>query len=203
MIDENLCRNELSPAERASQTARRKAIYLELHPETAAGIAQAAGMNAAQERGGQVGHDVDRFDAATAKATGQSERVVRRDAERGEKVIPEVIDLIAGTKLDTGTYLDKLKRLYSFLRLTRAACASRYAAISISRIRPASALRDWPPKLSKVQDTSSRFINMSISQSSFCFGLNRASASSATKVKRPTMAPSVILSRGISASCDQ
>ncbi len=35
MIDENLVRTELSPAERAQQTARRKAIYLALHPETA------------------------------------------------------------------------------------------------------------------------------------------------------------------------
>ena len=111
MIDENLMRAELSPVDRAKQTARRKAIYLELHPGTAAGASQAAGMNAAQERGGQVGHGVDRFDAATAKATGQSERAVRRDAERGEKVFDEAANLIRGTKLDTGVYLDKLKKL--------------------------------------------------------------------------------------------
>jgi ParB-like chromosome segregation protein Spo0J len=111
MIDENLMRNELSASDRAVQTARRKAIYLELHPETAAGTAQAAGMNAAQQRGGQVGHDVNRFDEATAKATGQSERAVRRDAERGEKVIPEALAIIRGTRLDTGVYLDKLKKL--------------------------------------------------------------------------------------------
>lgn len=37
MIDENLCRAEMSPAKRASQTARRKAIYIELHPETSHG----------------------------------------------------------------------------------------------------------------------------------------------------------------------
>jgi len=80
-------RPELSPADRAKQTARRKAIYLELHPETAAGISQAAGMNEAQRRGAQLEHDVDRFDVATAKVTGQSSATVRRDAERGEKVI--------------------------------------------------------------------------------------------------------------------
>lgn len=103
MIDENLCRNELSPAERASQTARRKTIYLELHPETAHG-------------GDRKSDQVDKlstrsFAEETASATGKDERTIRRDAERGEKVIPEVIDMITGTKLDTGTYLDKLKRL--------------------------------------------------------------------------------------------
>ena len=40
MIDENLCRAELSPAERAKQTARRKAIYLIWHPETDQGLAR-------------------------------------------------------------------------------------------------------------------------------------------------------------------
>jgi hypothetical protein len=34
VVAENLCRADLSPAERAKQTARRKEIYEELHPET-------------------------------------------------------------------------------------------------------------------------------------------------------------------------
>ncbi len=105
MIDENLCRNELSPAERASQTARRKAIYLELHPETD------HGANVGGPSGQFVQTEKPSFAMETAAATGKDERTVRRDAERGEKVIPEVIDMITGTKLDTGTYLDKLKRL--------------------------------------------------------------------------------------------
>lgn len=111
MIDENLCRAELSPSDRARQTARRKAIYLELHPETAVGVSQAAGMNAAQERGGQVVHDVDRFDVATAKITGTDARSVRRDAERGEKIFEPVFDRIRGTKLDNGAFLDRIKNL--------------------------------------------------------------------------------------------
>ncbi|MHB1109708.1 MAG: hypothetical protein ACYCZU_05255 [Devosia sp.] len=46
-----------------------------------------------------------------ASLTGAAPRTVRLDAERGEKVIPEVMAMLQGTKLDTGAYLDKLKRL--------------------------------------------------------------------------------------------
>lgn len=105
MIDENLCRNELSPAERASQTARRKAIYEELHQEAKAGAVSANARWHADEKFAPA------FTTDTAKATGQSTRTVQLNAERGTKVIAEVIDMITGTKLDSGTYLDKLKRL--------------------------------------------------------------------------------------------
>lgn len=101
MIDENLCRAELSAAQRAEQTARRKAIYEELHPETRHG-----GDRASR----QVGDlNPDRFTAETATRTGRSERAVQRDAERGEKVDAEALRLVAGTDLDKGAYLDKLK----------------------------------------------------------------------------------------------
>lgn len=81
MIDENLCRAELSPADRARQTARRKAIYEELNPETRHG-----GDRSEPSR--QLGDlpDADRFSADTARATGLSERTVQRDAERGEVI---------------------------------------------------------------------------------------------------------------------
>jgi Pyruvate/2-oxoacid:ferredoxin oxidoreductase gamma subunit len=107
MIDENLCRAELSPSDRARQTARRKAIYLELHPETAEHVAGGVAKNSAADNLSAA----PSFAAATAAVTGADERTVRRDAERGEKVIPEALDLVRGTKLDTGTYLDKLKML--------------------------------------------------------------------------------------------
>jgi hypothetical protein len=72
MIDENLMRAELDPAQRAKQTARRKAIYVELHPDTAQG-------NPGVSR--QVGDtrdrsDTTRFTADTATATGKSERAI-------------------------------------------------------------------------------------------------------------------------------
>jgi ParB-like chromosome segregation protein Spo0J len=104
MIDENLWRAELSPVDRAKQTARRKAIYLKLHPETAQGVA------GAEAKYGRATDNLS-FAAETAKATGRDERTIQRDAERGEKVIDEALDMIRGTALDTGTYLDKLKRM--------------------------------------------------------------------------------------------
>lgn len=105
MIDENLCRAELSPAERARQTARRKELYLALHPETKAGT---AGATARWDASANL---APAFTAATAEVIGISERAVQRDAERGQRVAPEVLDRIAGTHLDTGTYLDTLKKL--------------------------------------------------------------------------------------------
>lgn len=94
MVDENLCRAELSPSDRARQTTRRKAIYLELYPETENGINQHSSLR-------QLSEPSQRFIADTAKVTGQSERVVQRvvqrDAERGQKILPEVLDMIRGT----------------------------------------------------------------------------------------------------------
>lgn len=100
MIDENLCRAELSPAERAAQTARRKALYLELHPETGHGRASP-----------NKEENFSSFDKDTAEKTGVTDRLVRLHAERGEKIAPDVLEKVAGTDLDKGTYLDTLKKL--------------------------------------------------------------------------------------------
>jgi hypothetical protein len=82
----------------AKQTARRKAIYLELHPETAQGAAGAdARWNATDNL------STASFASETAKATGKDERTVRRDAERGEKVIDAAIEIIRGTPLGTAS----------------------------------------------------------------------------------------------------
>jgi ParB family chromosome partitioning protein len=107
MIDENMMRADLSPAELAKSTARRKEIYEALHPE--------ASYEARPGRAGkcrQVGDNsepTERFTAATAKATGKPERTLQRAAERGKSISEQALDKIAGTHLDRGAYLDKLK----------------------------------------------------------------------------------------------
>ncbi|QNQ62219.1 ParB N-terminal domain-containing protein [Brucella sp. 6810] len=109
-IDENLARSELSPADRAVFTFRRKELYLQKYPETAHG--------GDRKSSGQVGHLIDRqerksFVAATAELSGKSERAVRRDADRGEKICEAALRLLRGTRFDNGTTLDKLKKLPS------------------------------------------------------------------------------------------
>lgn len=108
MIDENLLRSDLGPAEKSVQTIRRKAIYEELHPETRLGTNQ-------HTRGfanfGESSELASRFTADMAAATGKSERSVQRVAERGEKISEQALRLVSRTDLDTGDYLDKLKKV--------------------------------------------------------------------------------------------
>jgi hypothetical protein len=108
--DENLCAPSLTPAERAEFTRRRKAAYEALHPETVREATLKRGENLPSRQVGETG-PAPRFTADTAAATGQSERAVQRDAERGEKVSDEALAMIKGTRLDTGRYLDSIKNL--------------------------------------------------------------------------------------------
>lgn len=105
--DENLCAPTLTATERAEFTRRRKAAYEALHPETRHG---------GDRKSDQVANlatrsETARFTADTAASTGQSERAVQRDAERGEKVSDDALGMIKGTRLDTGKYLDSIKNL--------------------------------------------------------------------------------------------
>lgn len=106
-IDENLIRADLTPADRALFLARRKEIYLVKHPETAHG--------GDRKSSGKICHlksdDAASFAAATAQATGQKERTIRLDIERGEKISPAALQMLRGTRHDKGVTLDQLKRL--------------------------------------------------------------------------------------------
>ncbi|MGV1791015.1 MT-A70 family methyltransferase [Rhizobium sp. A37_96] len=111
-IDENLCRAELTAADRALFIARRKEIYLEKHPETAKGAAQGNGERRRHQPDGQVVREVTpSFDQATAAATGVDARTVRRDASRGEKILDMALHRLRGSRLDNGSFLDRLKQV--------------------------------------------------------------------------------------------
>ncbi|MDF3904675.1 ParB N-terminal domain-containing protein [Paracoccus sp. AS002] len=99
--DENLCGTILTATERAMFTARRKEAYEALHPEVV------NGRNQHSDRDGQLGQPS--FADDQAAKTGQSARAIRRDAERGQQVCKEALDILKGTKADTGVVLDMLK----------------------------------------------------------------------------------------------
>lgn len=149
LIDENLSRNDLTPAERAAAQARRKKLYQQLHPETKNGetgrgrpknsLANLAKLtdgseqpkNADAPQGNGFGtvpemvsepslppadSPAPRYDEAAAKATGQSERAVRREVQRGEALGEDVLAKVARTSLDKGEELDALAKLPESLR---------------------------------------------------------------------------------------
>lgn len=99
--DENLCAPQLTPSDRARFTKRRKEAYEALHPESKHGGNQHT----------RAADAAPSFATDQAAATGQSERAVARDAERGDKIDDRALAAVKGSDLDTGTYLDKLKRL--------------------------------------------------------------------------------------------
>ncbi len=111
-IDENLARSELTPADRALFTHRRKEIYLIKHPDTAREATLRKGTSPFRQVGetGEVDR-AKRFTSATAEATGQSERSVQRDAERGSKIDEMALHHIRGTRLNSGAFLDRLKQV--------------------------------------------------------------------------------------------
>jgi ParB-like chromosome segregation protein Spo0J/N6-adenosine-specific RNA methylase IME4 len=104
-IDENLMRAELTPAERALHIERRKKLYEKVHPE----IKHGGDRKSAKAKSSRQVGDLNRFTEDTASKTGQSERSVQRDANRGENVA--VLPDIVGTSLDAGAELDALAKL--------------------------------------------------------------------------------------------
>jgi ParB family chromosome partitioning protein len=130
-IDENLCRAELTPAQEAASIARRKKIYLALHPSTGAGKSQAAGMNAKLGRG-DVGEKFSpTFAQATAVVSGKNRRSVELAAARGQAINTENLDKIVGTSLDKGVELDALAKIPAVERdelIDRAAKGEKVSA---------------------------------------------------------------------------
>jgi ParB-like chromosome segregation protein Spo0J len=103
-IDENLCREALSPAQETATVARRKQIYEQLHPETVHG-----GDRKSSRQIGDL--KPERFTKATADLTGRSERAVQRLVTRAEKIGPAALQQIVGTSLDSSGELEALAGL--------------------------------------------------------------------------------------------
>lgn len=133
MIDENLCRAELSPAQSAYQTSRRKEIYEALHPEAKNG---AIGANARWHASANSANAS--FAADAAAKTGRAERTIRQDAARGA-ALGETLKDIAGTSLDKGVELDALAKMTERERLdivSRVKSGERISARAIKENKP-------------------------------------------------------------------
>lgn len=101
-IDENLARAELTASQEAEHLARRKALWAERQKRDA----EKSGKSFPTSGRGNEG-----FAASTAAITGETKRSINQKIARAEAVAPDVRKEIEGTHLDTGTYLEKLKRL--------------------------------------------------------------------------------------------
>jgi len=100
-IDENLCRSELTAAQRSKAVKRRREIWEALHPNSGATCATIP------DRG--PGRPVE-FAADTAKVTGESKSQINRHVARAE-ALGDDLDKVTGTSLDKGVELDALKAM--------------------------------------------------------------------------------------------
>ncbi|WP_446697368.1 ParB/RepB/Spo0J family partition protein [Stutzerimonas kunmingensis] len=104
-IDENLCRAELTPAQRAYAIKRRKEIWQVRNQ--AAGTSCSTSLNDGRKAGPQ--HE-KQFAADTAEATGQSKQDINRHVSRAEALGDDLLE-VTGTSLDKGVELDALKAM--------------------------------------------------------------------------------------------
>lgn len=93
-IDENIQRNSLSAAQEAKALARRKAIYLALHPETKP-VTERGGPG----RGNKTTENISTVSFAedTAAKTGKTSRSIRSDVALGEALDDEAAETIDGS----------------------------------------------------------------------------------------------------------
>jgi len=95
-IDENLCRSELTAAQRSSAIRRRKEIWEALHPNS--------GTNCPENR--ERGRPSE-FASETANVSGQTKRDINRHLARAEALGDDLAE-VTGTSLDKGVELDAL-----------------------------------------------------------------------------------------------
>lgn len=96
-IDENLMRSELTPTQMAEHLAKRKELW-EARKNTGTTCPSITGPGQPK-----------RFASETAASTGVDKRTVNRAVARADGICAEARDIIRGTRLDTGVFLDRLK----------------------------------------------------------------------------------------------
>lgn len=104
-IDENLCRRELSPLDRATFLAERKRVYEELHPETK------HGGDRRSDQSEEVFALIASFTTATAERLGLTKRSIEIAVARHRNIVPDVRQTISSTWIaGSGAQLDALAK---------------------------------------------------------------------------------------------
>jgi ParB-like chromosome segregation protein Spo0J len=148
-LDENLSRQEYTILERAQALARRKEIYVELHPETKHG-----GDHSKRDSGDQVDNVTTCFSKETAEKTGVSDRTIRRDLEVGEKLDQAAAKTIRDTPVaDNRT---QLKKLADLPPAEQRKAAKKIASGKAETVQDATALKDEKPK--KITDATGKVV---------------------------------------------
>jgi ParB/RepB/Spo0J family partition protein len=156
-IDENLCREDLTPAQMAAAITRRKQIYEALHPETSAG-----GDRKSTRQIGDLKKTAKhkRFTKVTAEATGRPERSVQRAARRGRRIGHKNLDRIAKSSLDRPGELDALAALPMAQRDALIEKAAKGEIVSARELRSEASSENWRGEfrrlMNKVRNSADR-----------------------------------------------
>lgn len=108
-IDENLCRAELTTAQRSAAIKRRREIWAAMHPD---GVSSQVGTEPSKG-----GRPVE-FATDTAGATGESRSSVYRHLARAD-ALGDDLEAVVGTSLDKGEHLAKRKEVWEAMEAVR------------------------------------------------------------------------------------
>lgn len=123
-IDENLCRSELTAAQRSKAVKRRREIWEALHPVKAQrfesvfealGVDEGAEIQVEPVVPPEIGYcqpppQTKSFAAETADASGMTKQAINRHLARAD-ALGDDLDKVTGTSLDKGVELDALKAM--------------------------------------------------------------------------------------------
>lgn len=138
-IDENIQRKQLTAAEECKALARRKEIYLTLHPETKHGGAPGAGKG--KGKGKKETESVS-FVSDTAAKTGKSKTTVTEDVALGNALPDEIVEKIADTPVANNK--SELKKLAKLDAEEQQTVADLLSDGSVSSVTEALTSQDEP-----------------------------------------------------------